>query len=283
MSNEAEGADGLGGLAGVGDGGDGGGQNYYGEPDGKQTIKVIIVCVICIICVCVALLLLVSSIFSEFSELHVFHHGFLGRQLMMEEGRLVRMEDCHQLTKYSRVQQEDAIGKTGNGGCSSTAGNLFLLDESSRVVADELEHEPVGAWQGEQPLPPGTRVLEDDLPEWQEMNYMLRISQPPDTCREFFLQFHCGARLADDDSVEKLRDERRNLYDQFRSWKSLRRKRFNVVVTQRAKKEMGQAEKAQQTKLNQRVKFEHAQHHRKLRDETRVRREEKMWREGKRA
>ena len=124
------------------------------------------------------------------------------------------------------------------------------------VVADELEHEPVGAWQGEQPLPPGTRsrsslqtmhcchhhhhhhtwqawqgeqplrqgtrpvskwfnwviiiinlsttgqksqktkignhicfhqglfrFLEDDLPEWQEMNYMLRISQPPDTCR----------------------------------------------------------------------------------------------------
>ena len=43
--------------------------------------------------------------------------------------------------------------------------------------------------------------------------------------REFFLQFHCGARLADEDSVEKLRDERRNLYDQFRSWKSLRRKR----------------------------------------------------------
>ena len=27
------------------------------------------------------------------------------------------------------------------------------------------------------------RVLEDDLPEWQEMDYMLRISQPPDTCR----------------------------------------------------------------------------------------------------
>ena len=46
-------------------------------------------------------------------------------------------------------------------------------------------------------------------------------------CREFFLQFHCGARLADDDSVEKLRDERRNLYDQFRSWKSLRRKRLD--------------------------------------------------------
>ena len=76
-------------------------------------------------------------------------------------------------------------------------------------MAEELEHEPVGAWQGEQPLPPGTRstwspalyyiitekisvgnflvlvfrLLEDDLPEWQEMNYMLRISQPPQTCR----------------------------------------------------------------------------------------------------
>ena len=38
------------------------GQNY-GEPDGKQTIKVIIVCVIVAICVCVAILLLVSSVF----------------------------------------------------------------------------------------------------------------------------------------------------------------------------------------------------------------------------
>jgi len=275
-----------------GDGGDDG--HNYGEPDGKQTIKVIIVCVIIVICVCVALLLLVSSIFSEYSELHVFHHGFLGRQLMMEEGRLVRSEEGHHLTKYSRVQQQEGgIEKTGNGGCSS-AGNLFLLDESSNtpgslqcllpgVVADELEHEPVGAWQGEQPLPPGTRLLDDDLPEWQEMNYMLRISQPPDTCREFFLQFHCGARISADDTVEKLQDERRNLYNQFRSWKSLRRKRFNVVVTQRAKKEMAQAEKAQQAKLNQRVKFENAQHHRRLREAARVRREEKMWREGKRA
>merc|ERR1712218_77328 len=222
--------------------------------DGKQTIKVIIVCVIVAICVCVAILLLVSSVFSEFSELHVFHHGFLGRQLMMEEGRLVRMEECHQLTKYSRVEQQEGE-KTVNGGCSS-AGNLFILDESSNtpgslqcllpgVVAEELEHEPVGAWQGEQPLPPGTRLLEDDLPEWQEMNYMLRISQPPQTCREFFFQFHCGARLAGEDSVER-EEEMRNLYNQFRSWKSMRRKRFNVVVAQRAKKEMSQAEKAQQ-------------------------------------
>ena len=44
-----------------GDGGEDG--HNYGEPDGKQTIKVIIVCVIIVICVCVALLLLVSSIF----------------------------------------------------------------------------------------------------------------------------------------------------------------------------------------------------------------------------
>ena len=32
------------------------------------------------------------------------------------------------------------------------------------VVADELEHEPVGAWQGEQPLPPGTRSRSSLLP-----------------------------------------------------------------------------------------------------------------------
>ena len=43
--------------------------------------------------------------------------------------------------------------------------------------------------------------------------------------REFFFQFHCGARLAGEDSVES-EEEMRNLYNQFRSWKSMRRKRL---------------------------------------------------------
>ena len=39
--------------------------------------------------------------------------------------------------------------------------------------------------------------------------------------------------------------------------------RYNIVVTQRAKKDMSNAEKAGQKKLNQRTKLEHAKTHRK--------------------
>ena len=39
--------------------------------------------------------------------------------------------------------------------------------------------------------------------------------------------------------------------------------RFNIVVTQRAKKDMAKAEKAGMKKLNQRTKLEHAKAHRK--------------------
>ena len=54
------------------------------------------------------------------------------------------------------------------------------------------------------------------------------------------------------------------------------------MVTQRAKKEMTKAEKAAQTKLNQRVKFEHAEQHRKVQSVKRARMEERAWRQGKR-
>ena len=46
---------------------------------------------------------------------------------------------------------------------------------------------------------------------------------------------------------------------------------YNIVVTQRAKKGMTNAEAAAQTKLNLRVKFENAKAHRKVRQERRLR------------
>ena len=59
--------------------------------------------------------------------------------------------------------------------------------------------------------------------------------------------------------------------------------RYNIVVTQHAKKDMTKAEKASQTKLNQRVKFEHAEQHRKVQGVKRARTEERAWRQGRRA
>ena len=52
------------------------------------------------------------------------------------------------------------------------------------------------------------------------------------------------------------------------------------MVTQPAKKEMSNGEKAAQTKLNQRVKFEHAKEHRKVKMQKKTRKEEKMFRKG---
>ena len=46
-------------------------------------------------------------------------------------------------------------------------------------------------------------------------------------------------------------------------WKRLRRSKYHIVVTQGAKKEMAEAEKEAQKKLNQRTKLDHAKAYRK--------------------
>ena len=46
-------------------------------------------------------------------------------------------------------------------------------------------------------------------------------------------------------------------------WRRLKRSKYHIVVTQGAKKEMAEAEKAAQKKLNQRTKLEHAKAYRK--------------------
>ena len=137
------------------------------------------------------------------------------------------------------------------------------------------------------------RLLDDDLPEWQEMNYMLRISQPPDTCRWSSLAFafvfvfvvvfvfvfvfagssSCSSTVglgyrpttqrrscktrggtsttsleagkASDGKGWCARCSEEKSWDISRIIMTID-PRFNVVVTQRAKKEMAQAEKAQQ-------------------------------------
>ena len=57
--------------------------------------------------------------------------------------------------------------------------------------------------------------------------------------------------------------KRKNLYSQFRLWKRMKRKKYYLIVTQSAKKEMAEAEKAEQQRLDQRTKLEHAKAYRR--------------------
>ena len=54
------------------------------------------------------------------------------------------------------------------------------------------------------------------------------------------------------------------LFRQFRKWKRIKRHKYHIVVTQGAKREMAEAEKEAQKKLNQRTKLEHAKAYRKM-------------------
>jgi len=271
----------------------------FGHDDGKHKKQVIIICVIITICIIVAIILLVVNIFNDFNDLHSFHQGFLGRQLMMEEGRLLSRE-THQLTQYCIKEETPRREKeTKNGDVrpflmedfsrqGKEARNSGLLGEPGGSlqcllpggVATELSSEPTGCRRD--PHPPGTRMLEDEEPEWQEMDYLLRIGKPPESCKEFFLQFNWNKPMSEKELTDREWKERENLYSQFRIWKSLKRKRFNIVVTQRAKKEMSNKEKAGQAKLNQRVKLENAEHYRKMKEIKRRKQEEKMLRSAQR-
>ena len=50
-------------------------------------------------------------------------------------------------------------------------------------------------------------------------------TNPTTSAREFYLQYHCSVELEEELFSQQERQERSNLYTQFRLWKSLKRKR----------------------------------------------------------
>ena len=95
--------------------------------------------------------------------------------------------------------------------------------------------------------------VEDQPAEWAGLDYSHQLPRPPATLLQF-LPVWCCSRYYPAWS---------QLFSQFRAWKRLKRRQYNIVVTQRSKKEMANAEKAAQKQLNQRTKLEHAKSHRK--------------------
>ncbi|XP_040581194.1 uncharacterized protein [Lepeophtheirus salmonis] len=82
--------------------------------------------------------------------------------------------------------------------------------------------------------------IEDNDPEWRDLNYAAEVGDLPMCFPEFIIQydFRCFSRYLSDGELA----HRKSLYHQFRKWKKRRRKLWNIVVTERAKKEMADQE-----------------------------------------
>jgi len=84
--------------------------------------------------------------------------------------------------------------------------------------------------------------IEDHDVEWRTIDYSLDMGPPPTSFLMFMCQYDCHVfpkRMTDREE-----ERRKNLLNQFRLWKLLKRKHWNIVVTERAKKEMADQEQS---------------------------------------
>ena len=130
-------------------------------------------------------------------------------------------------------------------------------------------------------IPAPRRFVEDDGPEWRELDYLvqvikpsssevffydyLQIGTPPPTFFLFFQQYdwniYTGETLSHKVELSNYNiypvhafnpfqdiEERKNLLIQFRKWKKRKRKTFNIVVTERSRREMAEQEEEKNKK-----------------------------------
>jgi len=220
-----------------------------------------------------AIVLSFMNVHYDYIELKNFYRGYMGRRLLIQEGRLLTRgheEKVKQKKKGSSDRKSDRKRDTCNGGAG-----LLKFDEalSPTSVMDEVfaispvtttsllvpgpsmetgELELVETSLIEMPsvtlgIPPPRRFVEDDGPEWRQLDYTVQIGNPPPTFFLFFQQYDWNIYTGETLSHKDI-EERKNLLIQFRKWKKRKRKTFNIVVTERSRREMAEQEEEKNKK-----------------------------------
>merc|ERR1712029_1120083 len=104
------------------------------------------------------------------------------------------------------------------------------------------------------------QYIEDEGPEWRELDFYVDVGTPPSTFCLFFQQYDWSIYSGESLTTQEIH-ERRNLLSQFRKWKKRKRKTFNIVVTERSRREMAKQEedtsiKIKSTKQQQKVHYQ---------------------------
>jgi len=200
----------------------------------------------------------------DFVELQNFYRGYMGRRLMIQEGRLVHRKHRE---KIRNIQSELASTRVDfKDSCRSHNGGIALVkfdDITSPITTTSLiiPAAAAGPHNSNQlelesnimidpsclGVPVTRRYVEDEGPEWRELDYYIEVGTPPSSFCLFFQQYDWNIYTGETLTNKEIED-RKNLLNQFRKWKKRKRKTFNIVVTERSRREMAEQEEEKNKK-----------------------------------
>lgn len=216
--------------------------------------KITIIILILSLCVVCAIILSFVNVHDDFVELNNFYRGYMGRRLLIQEKRLVyrgQVERIEQFqTDLERVKQQYLHG--GHGAQNGGGGVNFIKLEENLSPVTTTSLLPPGAedtWLNfiKPGMPVVRRFIEDEEAEWRELDYQSEVGKPPESFCSFIRQYDWNLFTADGLTQTEI-EERKNLLNQFRKWKKRKRKTFNIVVTERARREMADQEEEKNKK-----------------------------------
>lgn len=212
--------------------------------------KIVIILTFLGVSVLGAIILSFVNVHYDFLELRNFYRGYMGRRLLIQEGRLTYRKHPEPEPETQKTKADTQVSKRDKHRShrSQNGGFKFSMFEevTSPVTTTSLIlHQP-----GPAPaqFSKSSRFIEDEGPEWRELDYLLEVGEPPATFCEFFQQYDWNFYKTSDDLTPQEIEERKNLLNQFRKWKKRKRKTFNIVVTERSRREMAEQEEEKNKK-----------------------------------
>jgi len=209
-----------------------------------------------------AIVLSFMNVHYDYIELQNFYRGYMGRRLLIQEGRLLTRRHEEKVIQNKKKGSSDRKSDRKRDTCNGGAGLLKFDEALSPVTTTSLlvpgpsmetgELDLVETSLIEMPsvtlgIPRPRRFVEDDGPEWRELDYLVQIGNPPPTFFLFFQQYDWNIYTGETLSHKDI-EERKNLLIQFRKWKKRKRKTFNIVVTERSRREMAEQEEEKNKK-----------------------------------
>lgn len=262
------------------------------ERDAASEKKVQILIVFLFLAVLGGFALTALNVNHDFLQLTVFYRGFLGRKLLIQEGGLVRSKSepvprpttlyyhpepangsstsvvalsLHKILKMVEAEREEMEGAEEEESllCHHYHQNYYQQhhhQQHQQYQQHQLQQHllishcflPTQPQQSSSSLAnPSSRKLEAEDPEWRDLNYDLEVGTLPPCLGEFYLQYDWGCYSKDMSDIEIA--HRKALLSQFRKWKARNMRKFKIVVTERGRREMAEADEEKNKKRDKKA------------------------------
>ncbi|XP_059095683.1 uncharacterized protein LOC131890364 [Tigriopus californicus] len=237
------------------------------DPDlDRISKKTLAVLVLLMAGVLVGVIINFVNLHTDFQDLQDFYRGYMGRRMLISEGKLTSRDYINAIKEVNEKKKKSCKPSKKSRKSKNLANGQAGGSQDLQKIQDEMHQlnphchsnfaafssikpfedvEPIGhpehlEWlQTHLPLY-AADYIEDQDPEWKDLDYSIEIGKPPKELFEFIRQYDWNMYYCDKQTSDSDRQFRRNLFYQFRKWKKRRRRRWEIVVTERAKKEMAE-------------------------------------------